>query len=56
MIKAYINHIIKTEFFIVFKAIYLNITRPENIQTGFRDTGLIPYDPQVILSKLDVKL
>jgi hypothetical protein len=29
---------------------------PENIIAGFRGTGLVPYDPEAVLSKLDVKL
>jgi hypothetical protein len=28
----------------------------ENCQAGFREAGLVPFDPQVVLSKLDVKL
>jgi hypothetical protein len=56
LIKAHINHITKTEFFIAFKAAHLNTMTPENIQAGFRGAGLIPYDPQAVLSKLDVKL
>ena len=28
----------------------------ENIQGGFRGAGLIPFDPQAVISKLDVKL
>ncbi len=43
-IKVYINHIIKTEFFIAFKAVYFNIMTPENIKVGFRGTNLIPYN------------
>ena len=29
---------------------------PNNIKAGFRGAGLVPYDPQAVLSKLDVKL
>ena len=29
---------------------------PENIIAGFRSAGLVLYDPEVVLSKLDVKL
>ena len=28
----------------------------QNCQAGFRGAGLVPFDPQVVLSKLDVKL
>ncbi len=55
-IKTYINHIIKTEFFIVFKAAHFNIMTSKNIKANFRGTGLMLYDPQIIISKLDIKL
>ena len=29
---------------------------PNNLQAGFRGAGLIPFDPQAVISKLDVKL
>ncbi len=56
LIKTYINHIIKTEFFIVFKIAYLNTIVPKNIQAGFRGIGLILYNLQIVLLKFDVKL
>ncbi len=43
-IKVYINYIIKTEFFIVFKAVYLVTITVNNIQRGFRGVGLMLYD------------
>src|SRR6266699_6100247 len=43
-IKAYINYITKTEFFIAFKTVHLIIIITSNIQRGFRDIGLMPYD------------
>jgi hypothetical protein len=55
-IKAHITHITKTEFFIAFKAAHFNAITPQNIKAGFRGTGLVPYDPQVVISKLDIKL
>ena len=36
--------------------IYLQLITPSNGQAGFRGAGLIPFNPQVVLSKLDVKL
>ena len=44
-IKAQINHITKVEFFITFKAVHISTMTVENIQAGFRGTGLVPYDP-----------
>ena len=55
-IKAHINHITKTEFFIAFKAAHLATMKAENIRAGFRGAGLVPDNPQAVLSKLDVKL
>ena len=55
-IKAHINHITKVEFFIAFKAAHISTMTVENIQAGFRGAGLVPYDPQAVLSKLDIKL
>ncbi|APA10190.1 hypothetical protein SS1G_07383 [Sclerotinia sclerotiorum 1980 UF-70] len=55
-IKAYINHISKIEFFIAFKAAYQQSITIQNIKAGFRGAGLIPFDPQSILSKLDIRI
>ena len=55
-IKAHINHITKIEFFIVFQKAYTRTMTKENIKAGFSGAGLIPYNPQAVLSKLDVKL
>ncbi len=55
-IWAHINHIIKSEFFIAFVAVYNTTMKPENIKVGFRGVGLMPYDPEAVLSKIDIKL
>jgi hypothetical protein len=39
-----------------FKTAYLQSITPEYAQAGFRRAGLIPYNPQVVLLKLDIKL
>jgi hypothetical protein len=44
-IKAHINHITKTEFFIAFKAAHFNTMTAKNVKAGFRGAGLVPYDP-----------
>jgi hypothetical protein len=56
LMKANINHITKAEFFMAFKAAYLQSITVQNAQAGFRGAGLIPFDPQAVISKLDVKL
>lgn len=55
-IKAHINHITKVEFFMAFKTAYLQSITVQNARAGFRGAGLIPFDPQAVISKLDVKL
>jgi hypothetical protein len=55
-IKAHINHITKVEFFLAFKAAYTQSMTIANSQAGFRGAGLIPFNPQAVISKLDVKL
>jgi hypothetical protein len=55
-IKAHINHITKVEFFLAFTAAYKESMTAQNCQAGFRGAGLVPFDPQAVLSKLDVKL
>jgi hypothetical protein len=55
-IKARITHIAKPEFFLAFRAAFYRTFSTENVLGGFRGSGLIPYDPQAVLSKLDVKL
>src|SRR6266566_7513906 len=55
-IKTYINYIIKIKFFIAFKTAHFNTITPENIKINFRNVGLMPYDLQVVISKLDIKL
>jgi hypothetical protein len=39
-----------------FKAAFRRTFTQENVLGGFRGSGLIPYDPQAVLSKLDVRL
>jgi hypothetical protein len=55
-IKAHITHITKLEFFLAFKAAHFATMTKANIQGGFRGAGLVPFDPQAVISKLDVKL
>ena len=55
-IKAYINHITKVEFFLAFIAAYKESITAQNAQAGFRGAGLVPFNPQVVLLKLDIKL
>ena len=55
-IKAHINHITKVEFFLAYHAAYRASMTKSNIEGGFRGAGLIPFSPEAVISKLDVKL
>jgi len=55
-IKAHITHITKLEFFIAFGSAHFKAITPENIKGGFQGSGLAPYNPQAVLSRLDIKL
>jgi DDE superfamily endonuclease len=55
-IKAYINHITKVKFFLAFHTVYKQSITPENAIAGFCRAGLVPFNPDTVLLKLDVKL
>ncbi|EDN97088.1 hypothetical protein SS1G_02016 [Sclerotinia sclerotiorum 1980 UF-70] len=55
-IKVYITHIIKTKFFQTFKATYIEAISISNGKAGFRGAGLIPFNPEIVLSKLDIRI
>ena len=55
-IKLYINHITKVEFLLAFKAVHFAAITKDNVKGGFRGAGLVPFNPEVVISKLDVKL
>jgi hypothetical protein len=55
-IQAHINHIIKIEFFLAFHAAYNAVMTKENISGGFQGAGLVPFDLQAVIFKLDIKL
>jgi hypothetical protein len=50
-----INHIDKLAFLSVFKAVYQGVFSSNNIKARFQATGLVPIDPGVVLSKLEIK-
>jgi hypothetical protein len=56
LIRHYINHITKLEFLPAFKAAFDRSFTSANICSAFRGAGLVPLQPDVVLSKLDVQL
>jgi hypothetical protein len=55
-VRAGTTHITKEDFFPAFLAAFQNTMTISNIQAGFRGAGLIPYDPESVIARLDVKL
>ena len=56
LIRHHINHITKLEFLPAFKAAFNRAFTPTNICSAFRGAGLVPLQPDAVLSKLDVQL
>ena len=56
LIRNHINHVTKLEFLPAFKAAFDQAITKPNISSSFRGAGLVPLDPDVVLSRLDVKL
>lgn len=52
----HINHVSKLEFLCAFREAFFATMTEKNIRGGFAGAGLLPYDPERVLSKLDVKL
>jgi hypothetical protein len=51
-----INHVSKLEFLGAFREAFFASITERNIQSSFSGAGIMPYDPESVLSKLDVKL
>jgi DDE superfamily endonuclease/Psq-like protein len=56
LMRAHINHISKLEFLCAFREAFFASMTEKNIQGGFAGAGLVPYDPEKVLAKLDVQL
>jgi hypothetical protein len=56
LIRHHINHITKLEFLPAFKAAFTRSFTSANICSAFQGAGLVPLQPDVVLSKLDVQL
>jgi hypothetical protein len=54
--RSRIHHINKDTFLPAFRAAFEKTFTTENVCAGFRGAGLVPYDPDAVLSKLDVRL
>ena len=55
-IRMHINHISKVEFLAAFQDAFYASFGEANIRGGFRGSGLVPFNPESVISKLNVKL
>ncbi|KAL1955058.1 hypothetical protein VTO42DRAFT_9047 [Malbranchea cinnamomea] len=51
-----INHIDKEKFLALYPAVHLQALNENNIKSGFRAAGLVPYDPDQVLSRLNTTM
>jgi hypothetical protein len=51
-----ITYITKEDFIPAFRVVFQASLTKSNIQGGFRGAGLIPFDPERVISTLDLKL
>jgi len=56
LMRMHINHVSKLEFLCASREAFFASITERNIQGGFSGAGLMPYNPERVLSKLDVKL
>jgi hypothetical protein len=54
--RARSNHVNKLNFLEAYPSARIEAFKPENIKNSFAATGLVPYDPNRVLSKLDILL
>ena len=56
LMRNKITRITKLEFLTCFKAAFDTSITESNIQGGFRGAGLVPFDPEAVILKLEVRL
>ena len=56
LMRASVTHITKEEFFPAFYIAHKAAINKSNILGGFRGAGLVPFDPEYVISQLDAKL
>jgi hypothetical protein len=56
LIRSSITHLPKTEFFPAFYAAFQATMTEKNTKGGFKGAGLVPFDPESIVSKFNVQL
>jgi len=51
-----ITYISKLEFLYTFREAFFTLITEKNIQGGFAGAGFVPYDPERVISKLDIRI
>jgi hypothetical protein len=54
LIRCHVSDVSKAEFFPAFYAVFQATMIEKNIKAAFRGAGLVPLDPESVVSKLDV--
>ena len=50
------THVTKEDFIAVFRAAFQVSLTESNIQGGFKGAELVPFDPEEVISTLDIRL
>jgi hypothetical protein len=56
LMRTQISHITKQEFLSCFKRAFDASFTASNVQGGFQGAGLVPFDPERVISALDIQL
>ena len=56
LMRQQCTHITKEDFIPAFRAAFSESLTESNIKGGFRGAGLVPFDPERVISALDLKL
>jgi hypothetical protein len=56
LIRSQISYVTKLKFLLAFKRAYKAAITSNNIQGGFRGARLAPFNPERVISTLNVKL
>lgn len=56
LIRCFVTHVDKVGFLMAIRQAWEEAITLSNIQGGFRGSGLVPFDPEKVISTLDVKL
>jgi hypothetical protein len=53
LMRVGVSHIDKSDFLLAYLTARTEALTPNTIRSGFAATGLVPYDPKYVLSKLN---